>query len=149
MRATCLILVLSLLPLSYVRADEAEEAAAKLVKKLGGKFSREGKEADGPVIVADLSKSEVTDKDLKKLAGLKSLMVLNLYDTAVTNKGLKDVAALKTLEGLDLRATKVEGKGLKELTKLKGLKILFLAKDVPDEDVAQLRKALPKCKIAR
>ena len=44
----------------------------------------------------------MTDRELKDLAGLKSLQSLNLLDTAVTDAGLKELAGLKKLQALSL-----------------------------------------------
>ena len=68
--------------------------------------------------------TKITDAGLKKLAKLKQLERLGLSDTLVTDTGLKELVTLKQLIGLNLIDPKV--------TK---------------SDVAELRKALPQCKI--
>jgi hypothetical protein len=75
----------------------------------------------------DLQLTSVTDSDLKELAGLRSLVVLNLYDTKVTDKGFKDLAGLKSLRALGLGRNKISGESLDELTALKFLRSLDLA----------------------
>jgi hypothetical protein len=54
------------------------------------------------------------------------------------------------LRRLDLNGTKVTDAGLKELAGLKNLKLLFLF-DAPvtPAGIAELKKALPGCKIVR
>ena len=53
--------------------------------------------------------------------------------------------------GLDLVETKITDAGLKELAKLQQLTSLDLryCKQITDAGVAELKKALPKCKIER
>lgn len=48
----------------------------------------------------DLAGTNVTDKGLKQLAGLKNLMTLKLQDTKVTAAGLKELAGLKRLASI-------------------------------------------------
>ena len=50
----------------------------------------------------DLAGTNVTDKGLKQLSGLKSLKMLKLQDTNVTTAGLKELAGLKSLDSLCL-----------------------------------------------
>src|SRR5262249_8644055 len=45
----------------------------------------------------DLSYRQITDVELKGLAGLRSLHTLNLYLAKVTDAGLNELAALKSL----------------------------------------------------
>jgi hypothetical protein len=66
----------------------------------------------------------------------------------VTDADLKHVAALKRLQVLDLSATRVTDLGLKKLAWLKDLRWLNLrTPDVTAKGVAALQKELPKCKI--
>jgi hypothetical protein len=76
---------------------------------------------------------------------------LRLTCTQVTSAGLKDLGALKRLQTLFLGGTQVTDAGLKELTNLKRLTYLELydCVRVTDAGVAELRKALPNCKIYR
>ena len=73
-----------------------------------------------------LNATQVTDAELKELAGLKSLQALNLGWTKVTDAGLKELAGLKSLQALDLVHTQVTDAGLKELAGLKSLQALNL-----------------------
>jgi hypothetical protein len=68
----------------------------------------------------------VTDADLKEMAGLKKLQSLRLSGTQVTGSGLKELAALSGLQNLDLGNTKVDDAGLKELSGSKSLQSLLL-----------------------
>ncbi len=75
---------------------------------------------------------------------------LVLGRTKITDVGLKEVAKLRQLTLLDLTGTQITDAGLKEVAKLQKLKELDLtnAKTVTKEGVAELQKALPKCKIS-
>ncbi|MEZ6138939.1 MAG: hypothetical protein R3B84_00065 [Zavarzinella sp.] len=97
-----------------------------------------------------LGATKVTDAGLKELAGLKSLTLLNLSGTQVTDDGLKELAGLKSLTSLGLVGTQVTDAGLKELAGLKSLTLLnLLETQVTSQAVAELQKALPKCRIVR
>jgi hypothetical protein len=97
----------------------------------------------------DLRGTKVTDTGLKELKGLTQLRVLRLGGFGlVTDAGLKELKGLKQLEELHLNATKVTDAGLKELkglTQLEELRLGFTR--VTGVGVADLKKALPKCKI--
>ena len=60
----------------------------------------------------DLADTQVTDKGLKELAGLK-LTWLNLSNTQVTDAGLKDLQGLRKLARLELCKTGTTDAGLK------------------------------------
>ena len=107
-------------------ADEAEDKAVEAVKKLGGSVTRDDKAEGKPVVVVDLSGTQVTDAGMQELAPLKGLKKLVLGSAKVTDAGLKKLAALKGLQTLDLTGTKVTDEGLKELAPLKGLEELVL-----------------------
>src|SRR5262245_57876550 len=121
-----LALALSLMTTAIGFADEADDAAEAMVKKLGGSVRRDDQRAGKPIVGVVLSLSDCTDADLQKLAGLKSLESLALYRTAVTDTGLKELAGLTSLKTLDLIATKVTDAGMKELAGLKSLEFLHL-----------------------
>ena len=94
-----------LVPASPVRADDAEEKAAKFVESLRGRVERDGTKPDKPVVAVSLS-GQVTDADLKELANFKHLNRLSLQLCAkLTDAGLKELAPLKKLETLDLGYT--------------------------------------------
>jgi serine/threonine protein kinase/Leucine-rich repeat (LRR) protein len=74
----------------------------------------------------DLARTKVTDAGLKELAGLKSLQILNLNGAPVSGAGLKELAGLNDLSWLSLWDTPVTDAGLKELANLKSLQWLSL-----------------------
>src|SRR5215813_12597420 len=87
------------------RADEA--AALKMIEKLGGKVTRDGKLPGKPVVAVDLGSTKVVDADLKELKELKSLQSLGLGVTEVTDTGLKELKELKDLTSLNLGGTRI------------------------------------------
>jgi len=116
----------------------------------------------------------VTDAGLKVLAGLPSLQELNLLGTLVTDAGLKALAGMKlkilvipveartdtgfkhylqaidTTATLDLLGWPVTDAGLIELSGLKSLQKLYLyGNRFTPAGIAELKKALPECKIYR
>ena len=86
-----------------------------------------------------------------QLAGLPvpaAVFGLDLNNTQVTDAGLKELAGLQSLQTLVLFGTQVTDAGLKELAGLKSLRELWLGDtQVTDAGVAQLRQALPNCRI--
>jgi Leucine-rich repeat (LRR) protein len=97
----------------------------------------------------DLSSNKITDAGLKEVAKLQKLTSLDLSATKITDAGLKEVAKLQQLTELLLVYTDITDAGLKELAKLRHLTYLDLScyDQITDTGVAQLQKALPKCKI--
>ncbi len=79
---------------------------------------------------------------------MTKLRALYLFYLPVTDAQLKHVAGLKNLQVLDLSSTRVTNVGLKELVGLKNLRWLNLSTaDVTPKGIAALQKDLPKCKI--
>jgi hypothetical protein len=99
------------------------------------------------------------DDDLRlyhgaRLKSLDEVIYVDLSHTRVTDKGLKELVGMKNLQRLDLDETRVTDAGLKELKGHKNLRTLYLRQgpggrvpNVTDAGVAELRKALPKCRI--
>ena len=122
-----------------VRADDAEDEAVAFVEELKGTVNRDKTLPGKPVIEISLSKTQVTDAGMTKLAGLKNLITLDLGYTQVTDVGLKELAGLKNLEFLGLDETQVTDEGLKELAALTDLNALTLAfTQVTDAGVKEL-----------
>jgi Leucine-rich repeat (LRR) protein len=98
----------------------------------------------------ELTNTDITDKGLKQVSKLKKLSTLYLgYLDTISDAGLKEVSKLENLERLILTSPKITDKGLKELFKLKKLKELSLfGTKVTKAGVAELQKAVPKCKIS-
>jgi hypothetical protein len=93
--------------------------------------------------------TRVKDAGLKELAGLKRLQWLSLETTQVTDAGLKALAPLQSLEHLSLyNVGQVTDAGLKELAGLKALKYLDLrGTSVTDPGAKKLASVLPSLRI--
>jgi internalin A len=85
-----------LLAVPSLYADDAEEKALKLVKRLGGTVTRDDKDPAHPVVSVDLTATIMTDAGLKDLAALKGLQTLDLSRTWVTDAGLKELKEFRT-----------------------------------------------------
>ena len=106
---------------SVLAADEKPLIANPIVEKA---IRKELEKPTGKLTKADLAKvtllslddgPKITDADLKELAKLQQLKVLNLGDTEITDVGLKEVAKCTQLTLLDLEATQITDVGLKEV----------------------------------
>ncbi len=102
---------------SLARANENDDAAEKRVKELGGKTSRHEDLPGKPLKSIDLSKTKVTDEDLKLMAKLNQLRILNLDNTVVSDAGLMNLPAVTSLSNLSLFGTKVTKEGVAKLKK--------------------------------
>lgn len=119
------------------------------------------------LIVLKLGSADVTGESLKPLAGLKNLTHLELPITDGTLRALHEAELLHRLRqaagaggkrptradevvSLDLSGARLKGEGLKYVARLKNLATLNLSDtDVTDDAIAELRKALPDCKITK
>ena len=92
--------------------------------------------------VLRISAGELTNADLTNVTEL------TLWHEQLTNKGVEDVAKLQQLKKLGLGGNPITDACLKDLAKLRNLEILRLSNTkITDKGAAELRKALPKCKI--
>ena len=76
----------------------------------------------------------VSDDDLKHLAGLPGLSVLELWSPRITDAGLVHLAKLKNLTSLDLMQTRITDNGLDHLSGLERLKTLNLYGTLVSDD---------------
>jgi Leucine Rich Repeat (LRR) protein len=144
------VATLPLLACGNLRADDAEDKAAKAVEKLGGYALRDNKMKGKPVWAAMLSFTKATDADLKVIKDFPHLRAIHLQNTKVTDAGLQEVKTHTDLEELNLVATAVTDSGLKELADLKKLqKVYVTGSKVTAAGAAELQKALPNCKVFR
>ena len=91
----------------------------------------------------DLSNTLVTDRGLKELQKLSTLVHLVL-PKQTSDSGLKRLTDLVNLEHLDLSATQVTDKGLTELRGFHELRFLMLNRlGITDEGVKELRHLAP------
>jgi hypothetical protein len=95
-----------------------------------------------------LNGSPVGDAGMGHLRGLRGLRSLYVRNTQVGDAGLKQLEGLTQLNSLYLANTLVSDAGLTHLERMQGLKQLWLRGTLVSEaGAAQLRQALPDCKI--
>ena len=87
--------------------------AAAMIRRVGGRL--EYNELYWEHVAANLSKTKVTDADLRYLRGLEDLQFVILSETGVTDEGMRHVGRLKGVQFLFLDGTSVTDKGLEHL----------------------------------
>ena len=96
---------------------------------LGSKFGDQDLEAFAPVaehiIVADLSRTAVTDHSADVIAAMKRLRVLRLVDTRLTDATLLRLETLNQLESLDVYGTPITPGVLPAIAKLPKLSHVY------------------------
>jgi uncharacterized membrane protein len=96
---------------------------------LGGKFGDKELEAFAPVaehiVVADFSRTAITDHSASAMAAMKGLRVLRLADTYLTDATILRLEGLNQLESLNLYGTPVTPAALPTLAKLPKLSHLY------------------------
>lgn len=102
----------------------------------------------------DLSLTSVSDAGLKKLTALKNLTSLTLLYSEgfagpkITNAGLKPLAEMTQLTRLNLVGAKIDDAGIDDLKLLRNLtRLTLVGSKISETGLAQLRGALPECKI--
>ena len=151
------IFLLVLMSPTPLKADDAEDAALKLVKDIGGHVVRWRKGTTYQVVEVNLTGCIVTPGTLRQLNAFPHLEGLSiggedfLFDTRfVTAKEIKEIQELKNLRTLILIGGEITDTEVKELRELKQLQTLELRRTtVTDEGAKELQKALPKCEIKR
>lgn len=73
-----------------------------------------------------LPNCELTDEDMKDIAGLDMLFRLNLSQNMIGDNGIAQLKGLRHLEQLNIYGTRVSNKGLEMLAGLPALKKLFV-----------------------
>jgi mono/diheme cytochrome c family protein len=119
---------------------KADPLAVAKIEKFGGSV-RELAQND-PHLEVDyhMQGASVTDAALVPLAGMKSVVQLNLGKTSVTDAGLVHLKGLTGLAELHLEGTKVTDRGLANLAGLKNLTYLNLyGDDVTDAGLEHLK----------
>jgi hypothetical protein len=100
------------------KAKTQYDAAVTLVEGLKGIADRKIQVADWPVVTIDLSRTQATDEDLRKLVetgGLSQLTKLDVSETAVGDGGLYHIRGVKTLQTLEVNDSRVTQAGIDEL----------------------------------
>jgi internalin A len=135
-------------------ADPTPADAVALIEKLKGRHLPKGSDK---VTTVELGRKKVTDNDLKVIAALTTVRILNLgsemtkdksgkgiYKSAITDEGVKNIAGMTQLQKLELDGANVTNAGLKHLSGMKSLTNLSLSgTKVTDEGMEEL-KNLPK-----
>jgi Leucine-rich repeat (LRR) protein len=98
--------------------------------------------------ILDLQNTTVSDDSLRPISELLYLTSLDLEDTQVRGPGLRALSGLPRLDHLDLQGCPIEDGGLEYLKSFPALRYLQLqGTKVSREAVERLREALPKCDI--
>ena len=116
---------------------------------LGSKFGDRDLEAFAPIakhiVVADLSRTTISDHSAAVIATMKRLRVLRLMDTRLTNATLLRLESLNQLESLDVYATPITPRVLPTIAKLPKLSHFYVGrtgiqpgKSVPEDLVGKL-----------
>ena len=96
----------------------------------------------------DLSETDISDRGLEPLMQLPHLQELDLSGTQIGDEGLLHLIRCAGLTRLDLSSTRVTDAGLEAVHNLTSLTELWLGDtDTTSEGRAQLRAALPGCKV--
>lgn len=161
MRTLATIALACLLP----AAAQPQQDIETWVLGMGGAVERD---SSGDLRGVDLSRSWITDFDLRRLAGSTNLASLKLAQTHISDRALEIVASLPALRELDLffceditdagasllrgasrlerlnvRGTKISDSGVKFLTELRNLEVLDVGiTEISDASVGLL-EALP------
>jgi uncharacterized protein (TIGR03067 family) len=118
--------------------DTDGEAAIVVLRKLGAQFDMN---TNRRVRTVMLSRTKVSDADLKQLANFKELDTVSLAGTSIGNDGMKHLAELGNLKRLNLSMTAVGDTGVQALTGLSSLEELYLiSTSVTDASVKTLSK---------
>ena len=123
-----------------VNEQEAEARALRLIEKLDPRdIFRDKKQAGEPIVTIHLKGSTCSDADLKEIANLPKLRLLNLTGTKITDDGLAHLAGMQHLQNLQLAETSITGAGLVYLAPLKELRSLKLqGTKLTDDSLAHL-----------
>jgi serine/threonine protein kinase/Leucine-rich repeat (LRR) protein len=90
----------------------------------------------------------VGDAGVAQIKNWRNLEVLDLHGTLVSDDGLEHLRGLTKLSSLQLQGTQVSDRGLEHLKSLTNLQeILLYDTKVTSAAIADLQKALPKCRI--
>jgi len=102
----------------------------------------------GRAIGANLSGTEIGDRELAEIAGLPTLRMLLLEDTRITDEGLAHLRNLEDLHLLFISDTAVSDRGLEHLEDVDSLTFLQAHRTkITDEGVAKLQRALRELEV--
>ncbi len=112
------------------------------------KSLEELKSVKDQLVVLNLSKMPVTDKELAIISTFKNLEILNINFTTIEGSGLVSLATLKSLQTLTLAGTAVKANDLESILKLPQLREVYTWNTkVTEADQKTLSKKYPDIKI--
>lgn len=96
-----------------------------------------------------IARSHISDKGVRALASLPALTSLDVeYNVSITDKCMADIKRMKKLNCLKVAHSRITGASVKDIKQMKLLgEIVYSKKNFSTNDIAELRKALPNCKI--
>ena len=130
---------------------------AEIILKKGGKFTVNGqRQVDSPsgipdknfvITGIDFNGTDIGDKDLDEISGLRNLTYLGLHSTTITDKSMLAIKNLTNLEELEISYTALTNDAVDGLVQLKKLKKLYLTgTNISDHGFVRLKDELPNCK---
>jgi hypothetical protein len=104
---------------------------------------------DFPILVfLRLNGDQFTDQGMEEVSSLRELRKIELKDTMIGSKGLVTLSKLPNLEFLYLVKQEIGAERLEALREFRNLyEIHFTDCEVSEEELSQLRKALPDCDV--
>ncbi|WP_276370402.1 c-type cytochrome domain-containing protein [Chryseolinea sp. H1M3-3] len=100
------------------------------------------------LVVLNLSKMPVTDKDLAIISGFINVEALNLNFTKVQGPGLKDLQKLKNLRSLSLAGTSIKTDDLEHVLNLSNLREVYIWNtQITEADRVALSKKYPDVEL--
>ncbi len=146
-----ILLLVVVMGQSVLAADKKPLTKEESAKVIEAAIRRAAKKPTGELTKADLEKVKglnLSNNQLTEVKGLEKLTQLThlyLYDNQLTDvKGLEKLTQLKELYLYGNQLTDV--KGLEKLTQLRNLSLRDNL-DLTKAQIAELKKALPKCNI--
>src|SRR5262245_58277314 len=108
-----LVAALLSLPLGCLpSSDPAQDRALASIRKLGGTFARDSRQAGQPAVAVDLACQPVADSDLETLKPFARLNALNVSATQVSDAGIPLLKWTGKLRSLYLDFCQVTDAGL-------------------------------------
>jgi predicted Zn finger-like uncharacterized protein len=121
-------------------APKTPREAEATIKKMGGQFKRDKKQADAPIVEVWLSGKKLSPNDLAMFGSLTSLKELSLLECGITDEGVKRLAHLVNLERLELVGNNLTDAGLEQLKGLTKLqKLTVSGNEITDAGLVHLK----------
>lgn len=126
------------------------QKAKATIEELGGAVSiwNHWDHRWGLAISADLSQTDIGDKELARIAEIPTLQTLLLEGTTITDKGLAHIQRMRNIKNLFISDTDVSDEGLRPLEHASKLTFLQAHRTkITDSGVADLKRALPELEV--